>query len=148
MSPSSIESRPPRAGGFTLLEVLVAFVMLAMVLGVVLRIYSQGLERVSESETRTRAAMLAESKLALLGAEIPLEEGETSGESPDGMRWHLRLSDYDADRRPEEGKLGTVRAVLPVRLLRVEVEVNWGDRGRAEDGLRLTTLRLAARPVL
>ncbi len=148
MSPSWTRTGPRRAGGFSLLEVLVAFVILATVLGVIMRIYSQDLERVSDSDYQTRAVLLAESKMALLGAEIPLEEGETSGEGEDGLRWRLRLSDYDPDRRPDEGKLGTVRAVLPARLLRVDLEVSWGGDGAAADSLRLTTLRLVPRSVL
>ncbi len=143
---------PPRAehqAGFTLLEVLVAFVVLALVLGVILRIHSQGLERVGESDLQTRAVMLAESKLALLGADIPLEEGETQGEAEGGLAWTLRLSSYEPEQEEPQAAAAEGMITLPpveaVQLLRVEVVVSWGGKGPPAEGIRLTTLRLAPR---
>lgn len=127
---------------------LVAFVILALVLGVIMRIFSQGMSRVSESDYYARAVMLAESKLAELGAGIPLEEGEVSGESEDALRWRVRLAAYDPDKAIPARAGGAVQPVMPVRLLQIEVEVRWAESQTAPRSIRLKTLKLAPRTVL
>ena len=127
---------------------LVAFVILALVLGVIMRIFSQGMSRVSESDYYARAVMLAESKLAQLGAGIPLEEGEVSGENEDALRWRIRLAAYDSDKANAASAGGAVQPVMPVRLLQVEVEVSWAESQSAPRSIRLRTLKLAPSTVL
>lgn len=158
MLPSSADTGAQgRARGFSLLEVLVAFVVLALTLAVIMRIFSQGLSRVSDSEYHARAVMLAESKLAELGAGIPLEEGEVSGDSKDALHWRVRLAAYDTDKakaakdgkefRPmTDGKEAAV--ALPVRLLQVEVEVSRAGTPNASRSIRLVTLKLAPKTAL
>jgi general secretion pathway protein I len=52
--------------GFTLLEVVIAFTLLAAVLAVVLRLFSEGASGTAKAERRTIALLHAESKLAEL----------------------------------------------------------------------------------
>lgn len=147
--PSSVDARAPGgARGFSLLEVLVAFVVLSLTLAVIMRIFSQGMSSVSESEQHARAVMLAESKLALLGVDIPLEEGETSGDSADKLHWRIRLAAYDPDKLKAIKEGQPQPQPLPVQLLQVEVEVSWGASLAAPRSLRLVTLKLAPRPVI
>ena len=140
-----------RSRGFSLLEVLVAFVVLALALGVIMRVFSQGMSRMGESDYYARAVTLAESKLAQLGAGIPLEEGELSGEGEDALRWRVRLAAYDADKAQAAKAAKAVKEgeaalpVMPVRLLQVEVEVNWGGLQATPRSIRLVTLKLAPR---
>lgn len=149
MSPySSDASALGRARGFSLLEVLVAFVILALALGAIMRIFSQGMSRVSESDFYARAVMLAESKLAQLGAGIPLEDGEVSGESEDALRWRVHLAAYDPDSVKTAGERGAIQVLTPVRLLQIEVEVSWAESQMAPRSIRLMTLRLAPRSAL
>lgn len=147
--PSSAEARAPGGKrGFSLLEVLVAFVVLSLALSVIMRIFSQGMSSVSESEHHARAVMLAESKLALLGADIPLEEGETSGDSEDKLHWRVRVTAYDPDKAKAAQEVKLPTPTLPVRLLHVEIEVSWGASPDAPRRMRLVTLKLAPRSVI
>jgi general secretion pathway protein I len=113
-----------------------------------MRIFSQGMSRVSESDYYARAVMLAESKLAQLGADIPLEDGEVSGESEGALHWRVRLAAYDPDSVKAAKEGGAVQAVTPVRLLQVEVDVSWAESQAAPRSIRLTALKLAPRSVL
>jgi len=139
---------PVRSRGFSLLEVLVAFVILALALGAIMRIFSQGMSRVSESDRYARAVMFAESKLAQLGADIPLEEGELSGGPENALNWRLRLVAHEPDPAPAERPDTPVQALPPVRLLQVEVEVSWAGDEAVPHSIRLATLKLAPRKVL
>ena len=72
-------ARPRPARGFTLLEVLVAFVVLAAGAGILYRTFSTGLTNVSTVSGYSEAIAIAEAKLGALGIEHPLVEGEESG---------------------------------------------------------------------
>jgi general secretion pathway protein I len=124
-------SRPP---GFTLLEVLVALAILGVALGALLQIFAGGLRRLTVSEDYAAAVMQARSELDLLGAQLPLAEGQYSGSFADGMAWTARLRRYDVGRFGNDAAL----AVIPYE---ITVTVSWGEH-RA---LTLTSLRLAGR---
>lgn len=84
--------------GFSLLEVLVAFAILAIALGVIMRIFSMGLRNVTVGEDYTRAILLAQSKLASLGVEEPLQTGEQTGAFDEGYRWRVTVQPYDKNQ--------------------------------------------------
>jgi type II secretion system protein I len=77
--------------GFTLLEVLVAFAVLAVMIVPVLQVFGGGLSTTESARAYTTAALLARSKLAEVGVEM-LTEGESSGsfEVP-GYRWRQSI---------------------------------------------------------
>ena len=125
-----------RCRGFSLLEVLVAFAILALALGVLLQIFANSLRAVSSSEEYTHATLLAESKLATVGREIPLEEGETEGEFDDKYRWRVNIQPYQWE---EDGE---IVENLAADIFQVNVEVYWGEQPR-QRSVPLTTLRLA-----
>jgi type II secretion system protein I len=81
--------------GFSLLEVLVAFAILAIALGVIMQIFSTGLRNVTVGEDYTRAILLAQSKLASLGTEESLQPGEQTGAFDEGYRWRVTVQPYD-----------------------------------------------------
>jgi general secretion pathway protein I len=80
--------------GFSLLEVLVAFAILALSLGVLLQIFQRAMNTTAVSETYSRAVALAEAKLNSVGADIPLEEGVHSGDPEDGLDWIVNIEPY------------------------------------------------------
>ncbi len=125
---------PGQARGFTLIEVLVAFVILAVALGVLLQVFSTGLRNARVAEAYTTATLYAESMLAAVGIEEPLAAGETSGEFDDRFRWRLDVQPYEISDGDDEAAAG--------RAFEVVVTVSWGDEDDPRD-VTLTTLRLA-----
>jgi general secretion pathway protein I len=123
-----------RQSGFTLIEVMAAFAVFALLFGVVLQILSTSLSNTRRAGDYTQAALWAQSKLDVLGLEEVLEPGESSGEFDDRYRWYLRVEEvmsFDDS--------GLDLAELPVSLYGVELVVEWGENPTRE--AVFTTLR-------
>lgn len=119
--------------GFSLLEVLVAFTILALSLGVLMQVFSQALNAATLSGSYGRATALAEAGMDLVGIDIPLEPGQRSGETEDGLHWRVQVTEVPmANLLPGE-------APLPIYL--VSSEVSW-DSVRGARTVSLATLRL------
>jgi general secretion pathway protein I len=130
MNPSA--GRRARDEGFTLLEVLVALVVLATTVVAVLQLFGGGLRLARTAGDHTDAALLASAKLGELEPG-PLTEGAVDGvEGP--YRWIRRVT-LDPSLLPAQ--LETPETVR-LRLARVNVEVQWGQGRRFE----LATLRV------
>ena len=130
---SEPSDRTGEEAGFTLLEVVAALAILALSLGVLLGLLSDGLRRTGQAEAMAEAGSLAQSLLARVGTELPIQPGVTAGELPNGVRWRLQMEPY--------GDAGDRRA-WPVDAYVVSAEIAWGD-GAQERSVTLTTLRLA-----
>ncbi|HEX4782426.1 MAG TPA: type II secretion system protein [Usitatibacter sp.] len=124
-----------RQRGFTLIEVVVAFVLLAAVLGVGFQIFSTGLARASQLEERSRALAIAQSQLGAAGVEDTLKEGETRGESEDRRyAWTTTIT------KSMDGVDSGKPAPSAYSLFRIDVVVTWtGSNGRPQ-ALPLSTL--------
>ena len=107
-----------RNGGYTLIEVLVAFVILAMALAVLFRIFSGGLRNVSVSSDYSLAILVAEAQLSSAGVTDTLGPGETHGEVSDKFSWTRIVSRYV----PLEGYTGDS---MPLPAYHVTVIVEW-----------------------
>ncbi|WP_219846106.1 type IV pilus modification PilV family protein [Emcibacter nanhaiensis] len=111
--------------GFTVLEVLVAFVILASALGVVYQMVAMGGLRSDRAQKEQTALLLAKSKLA---------DAMTIGRSTEGQEgnyhWELEWQALPV-KEPRERR-------NPVRLAQVTVTVSWGEAGQE---IRLATLR-------
>ena len=83
-----------RHAGFTLLEVLVAFIVLALVGGMLLQLFQGGLRNIDSARHTTHASLLAMSKLTELQATSNLEDGDYEGEFDETYRWRLNLQPY------------------------------------------------------
>jgi general secretion pathway protein I len=122
-----------RQRGFTLIEVLVAFGILALMLVALLQVFSLGLRSVNVSERHLIATMLMRSILDSLGTEIPIVAGERSGDIDDGYRWTTRIA-----RSQTIAPVATAQwAYLPYE---IELEIAWNGRPVTT----LTTLRIVA----
>lgn len=96
VSALSNSRRQKDQGGFTLLEVLIAFAILAMALAALFQAFSQGIHGSRVAEERAIAIMLARSKLAEIGKSIALEEGEVAAEFENGFEWRLIITAMDS----------------------------------------------------
>jgi len=122
--------------GFSLLEVLVAFTILAMLLAALFEVFSAGLNAARAGDRFTRAAVIAQSRLAAVGMVEPLQEGVSSGSTDDAYHWRVTVGEYLDDQLP------LIDAVL--QPLTVVVEVYWEEGGNARS-VSLTSMLLGPR---
>jgi general secretion pathway protein I len=127
-------SRKGFAAGFSLLEILVAFAILTVTLGILLQIFGKGVELASTGESYSRALLLAESMLATVGTTQEIEIGESHGEFDEMYNWSINVELY------EDGELDSETGGLQFLLYRVQVAVRWESRS-----LVLETLRIGRR---
>ncbi len=110
-------SRRPDAEGFTLVEVLVALVVLGLVLGACYRLLSTGLKSTAEADGLVRAVMVAESVLADASQRTDPRDAARDL-AIDGYRCDVAVVPYDDSSLPAPEETG-------LRLYRVTVTVEW-----------------------
>jgi general secretion pathway protein I len=118
--------------GFTLVEVIAAFAILALSFSLLMGVVSDGLRRAGDAETEAQAGSLAQSLLARAGTEIALTP-ELTGRLDNGLSWRLRVEPFAEAGEPS-----------PVAAFQVTAEVFWRV-GAQERSLALSTLRLGPR---
>jgi general secretion pathway protein I len=124
-------------GGFTLLEVLVAFVIFALVFATTLQILSGSLRNVKRSAEYTQAALWAQSRLDAVGIDPPLESGQYQGEFDHDYSWELEIVPYEFN-----DDSGLILEEFPIDLFYVELRVHWGQEPRRLQAV-FKTLRTA-----
>lgn len=94
--------------GFTLLEVLVAFAVLAVMLVPILQVFGGGLGMTQTARGYAEGVLLARSKLAELSVAQDLREGESSGDFDErSYRWHASIStDHSVVTLPDDSVVG------------------------------------------
>jgi general secretion pathway protein I len=86
--------RRERAAGFTLIELVVALAIAALVLGACYRLFATGLSQLAAAEARLIAVMHAQSLLALLDGDAPPRLGTREGVLEDGSHYSVRVWPY------------------------------------------------------
>jgi general secretion pathway protein I len=128
--------------GFSLLEILIAFSILALSLGILLKIFSGGVNTAAVAEDYTNAVQIAEALMARAGVETPLQAGETNGLENDKYQWQVTVNPYAFN--PDATDVSLRKA----ELFKVEVTVSWdGDSGNGRQ-FDLTTLKLRNKTAL
>jgi general secretion pathway protein I len=122
--------------GFSLLEILIAFSILALSLGILLKIFSAGVNTAAVAEDYTAAIQIAESLMAKTGVETPLQPDQSSGLENEKYHWLVEVSPFEFN--PENVDPTTLTAVL----YKVKVIVSWGDDNTNDRQVELTTLKL------
>jgi general secretion pathway protein I len=119
-----------RCHGFTLLEVMIAMAIIAIVLTAVLGSQSQSVSLASEAKFNTTAALLAQSKMAEMEAKKPVDLTSDSGDFGEdfpGYTWNATVTD--------------VMSVGPVdvsdNLKQIDLAVSWGEEELYKYHLRL-----------
>jgi prepilin-type N-terminal cleavage/methylation domain-containing protein len=80
-----------REAGFTLVEVVVAFAIAAMVLGGLYALMAGALRGEAGAVARDQAVAAARAHLEAIGIEQPLAAGETTGVYATGVPWRLAI---------------------------------------------------------
>ncbi|MFC6841345.1 type II secretion system protein XpsI [Xanthomonas theicola] len=125
--------------GYTLIEVIVAFALLALALTLLLGSLSGAARQVKRADQLSRATLYAQSLLAAQGVEQRLQPGREQGSFEQGRyRWTLEVAPYVDARRPPDA------AAVPgaPTLLQLSLQVRWGDD--PAQALQWKTLRLAS----
>ncbi|MEO8133170.1 MAG: prepilin-type N-terminal cleavage/methylation domain-containing protein [Betaproteobacteria bacterium] len=129
--------------GFTLLEILVAFVVLAAAVSVLYQTFSTGMQSVHALAGYSEAIGLAQAKLEGLGLEVPIKEGEESGTTDDRrFSWNIVVRAYTPPGSPVDLPGGFVS---PHELLRATVTVTWDERGSQKRTVALSTVRIVGK---
>jgi general secretion pathway protein I len=128
--------------GFTLLEVIVAFVILAGALAILLSTMSGSMQSVQWSKMDQQATSLAQSHLDQLGVLEPIKLGQTQGEWMDKrFRYTQNISVVNDPVPIAEGNV--VDPAPAMVLLRVDLTVQWAS-GEGREKLEFSTLRARA----
>ena len=123
--------------GMTLIEVLVAFVVLSITMAVILQIFSGGMRNARLANSYSSAVFLAQSKLAETGVVKPLAVAEDMGRVGSDLHWRVTVV-------PADEAETAAQQVMAVKLYKVRVRINWNEGGR-ERQVELTSLRLGSR---
>lgn len=151
-------NRPPslagrrHARGFSLIEMVAAFLVFAIGIGVLMQILASSMHSARQSEGYTMAALWAESKLDTVGVGEPVEAGRSSGRFDDTYAWDLEIAQVDPsaiEPPPQQVAAGNTGAngsarpattsaanaglggglqATPFDLYQVDLVVSWGGR--------------------
>lgn len=125
--------------GFTLLEVIVAFLVFSLVFATVLQGLTGSLRNARRAAMYTEAALWAASKMDEIGTTIPLQDDTRDGEFDDRFHFHLEIQSV-----AEDNPAGISDISFPVTLYHAALTVRWKD-GKTDKQARFTTLRAVNR---
>jgi general secretion pathway protein I len=133
----------PSQRGFSLLEILVAFVLLALAMAVLMQIFSSSLNGATVADRYAKATMLAESKLASAGVEEALKEGSTSGTYDNMFNWAVEIKPFNEPSADTSG--ANLDQILFVKLFEVTTTVSFPTDGARTRTVTLSKLQLGPR---
>jgi len=112
-------------GGYTLIEIVVSFAILALGLTLLLGTLSGATRQVRSAGDAGRAALHAQSLLAEHGDAA--QPGRLDGELEDGRyRWQLDIAEWQGAQSPAGA---AVAGPNDARMLRLQLQVAWGAGG-------------------
>ena len=118
-------------GGFTLLEVLVALVLLSISLVAIFELFSANLRGIAKSDDYSHAVIMAESKMRQILDDDTLAEQTWTESTEDGYRMNTVVSSTASDRTEN----------LQIKLLEINLTVSW-IKDSKERTLNLKTLKM------
>jgi general secretion pathway protein I len=130
-----------RARGFSLLEVLVAFVVLALVGTVLFQLFGGAINNAASADAWSRAVQVAQNQLAQASMAQSLSATTTSGQDGD-VRWELRVEPYTP--MALEGETTQPAESLTLVLYRLQVNVRFPGVAGKDRTFALETLRVGS----
>ena len=151
--------------GFSLIEMVAAFLVFAIGIGVLMQILATSMHSARQSSQYTMAALWAQSELDTVGVGVPIEAGRSSGRFDDNYSWELDIEKVDpasvavpqqpsisagnsaasaanAQTSAANAGLGGGIDVSPFDLYQVDLTVIWGSRfGARPHTAHFSTLR-------
>jgi len=114
--------------GFTLLEVLLAFVVFALSFTIVMEILTGSMRNTVRAREYTEVALIAQSVMDQIGLDFPLEQGANySGESGD-YHWEVSVGLYEDVVENTHGiELGELTGI---EFLQIDLVISWGEPPR------------------
>ena len=118
--------------GLSLIEVLVAFVILSMVMSVILRINATSLRNHNVSSQYLQAVQIAQSRMVEMGMDDQSGHLVSEGIEPGGISWHYVRQPYTdwTETRFESVSLAPVEE---------RITISWGGDERTEEPPRQLT---------
>ena len=113
--------------GFTLLETMIALMILAVGLVTLLELFAGSVRLGSKASSRTQAALYGQNVMDRTFALDVLEDGEDGGELPGGYSWQVRVREIypdDDDDRPPADEDGPTDFL---HLKEIEVRIVWQE---------------------
>lgn len=140
-----------RHRGFTLLEVMLAFVLLATAMGLLVAMLANGLHQVAQAQSETEASLHAQSLIDQLGVLEAIAPAQRTGDFDQG-RYHYELDITEvADPAPVAEPANAAPAATTTlgapKVYRVALAVRWGA-GQAAQQLHFVTLRVRTPPAI
>ena len=134
----SLKRQRRNSKGFTLLEVMLAFVIFALSFATVLEIMAGSMRSVRRATEDTEVALLAQSIMDTVGTEIPIEAGDYSGTGMDRYDWRLGIYLFEAGG--EDAGTQELAELSGVDLYRVDLDIDW-QAGRHQRDMHFSTIR-------
>jgi general secretion pathway protein I len=131
--------------GFTLLEVLVAFVIAALALAEVFSLAASGVGAVQVAGRYQQALSRAQSHLAAIGPGIFLVPGVQRGDDGGGFHWSLKIAQVAAAAPDLTSAPASVMPPERAALYSVSVAESWEQDGHTRV-VRLDTKRVGPAP--
>lgn len=123
-----------RNEGFSILEILIAFVVMALVVGSLLRLFGTSMRNVVLADEYSFAVQIAESRMQAVGSEIPVEQGSVTGEeSGTSYNWAVNMEPVELDEDQDNFSLS-------VQPYQVTVVISWDSAGKKREFM-LSSLR-------
>lgn len=135
------------AGGFTLLEVLMAVGLLALISALVIATMSGGLRQIRWSSQASEVSMHAQSLLDTLGTMEVIEPGTKQGDWDDGkFRYRLDIKEVPDPSIASDAPTSQIELVNPPVLYQINLLVSWGDK-KPQDELSFVSYKARQPPI-
>jgi general secretion pathway protein I len=123
--------------GFTLIEVLVAMMILSIAVVIIMQLFSSSLRSARLADDYSRAVLLARQKTEETLLRQDLEAGTSEGEIDERFRWKAYITIKNDEEDPDAQK-------LPFQYAAIRIEI-WWKQGQSDKMFQINTSKLIPR---